>query len=351
MNFPQILNEYGWIAFSVFCMSVVLTVVAVKVFPKLKLLDRPNDYGLSRAPIPYYGGIAIFVTFLISVLIFVPLEKHVLGLLVGGGMIFLLGFFDDMFRLNPFVRLFFQFVASLVLVFAGIYIFTVNVPFFGVLKLDEWVLYGIPIFSAVFTILWVMIILNAMNFLDGISGLNSGISFIAALSMFFLSINPLLHADLASQKGVALIALILSMVALGFMIFDFPKPKILMGDSGSTFFGFILATLAIFSGGKVATAFLVLGIPILDMVWVVLRRVIEGKKFWQGDLKHMHHRFLSLGLSERKVALLYYAISAVFGFTAVILVDAKQKLFMLSGLVILVVLLGFLLVFGRRRDA
>jgi UDP-N-acetylmuramyl pentapeptide phosphotransferase/UDP-N-acetylglucosamine-1-phosphate transferase len=146
---------------------------------------------------------------------------------------------------------------------------------------------------------------------------------------------------------VATIALILAMVALGFMLFDFPKPKILMGDSGSTFFGFVLATLAIFSGGKVATAFLVLGIPILDMVWVVFRRMKEGKKFWQGDLKHLHHRLLGFGLSERKVVLIYYLIAAIFGSSAVLLVSSSQKFFMMIGLIVLMVILAFYAVFGE----
>jgi UDP-GlcNAc:undecaprenyl-phosphate GlcNAc-1-phosphate transferase len=347
MNFAEIFNRYGLIAVSVFCLSFVLTFLAVKIFPKLKLMDRPHDYGLNRAPIPYYGGVAIFLSFAISVLIFVPLEKHVIGLLVGAAIIFLVGFFDDKFRISPIVRLLFQFLAATVLVFAGIYIFSINIPIFGVLDLDNLVIKNIPLFSALFTVIWVMVIVNAMNFLDGVSGLNSGISSIAALSMFFLSINPILHVDLASQSGVATIALILAMTGFAFMIFDFPKPKILMGDSGSTFFGFVLATLAIFSGGKVATAFLVLGIPILDMAWVVARRIKDGKKFWQGDLKHLHHRLLSFGLSERKTVLVYYLIAAIFGFSAVMLVDSSQKLFMLIGLVVLMVIMAFYVAFGE----
>lgn len=346
MSFLDILSKYYVKAGFAFVLAVLLTFAAVKIFPKFKLIDRPQAYGLSRSPIPYYGGIAIFVAFLVSVLMFVPLEKHVIGLLLGSFLIFLIGFLDDKYRLSPVLRLFCQFLAALILVFAGVYIFTIKLPFFGMLKLDDWVISNIPVFSAVFTIIWVVVIVNAMNFLDGVSGLNSGVSFIAALSMFFLSINPLLHSNLASQTGVATIALILAMVALGFMLFDFPKPKILMGDSGSTFFGFVLATLAIFSGGKVATAFLVLGIPILDMVWVVFRRVKEGKKFWQGDLKHLHHRLLGFGLRERKVVLIYYLIAAIFGSSAVLLVSSSQKFFMIIGLVVLMIILAFYAVFG-----
>jgi UDP-GlcNAc:undecaprenyl-phosphate GlcNAc-1-phosphate transferase len=143
---------------------------------------------------------------------------------------------------------------------------------------------------------------------------------------------------------VALIALIIAMISLAFLLFDFPAAKILMGDTGSTFLGFMLASLAIFSGGKVATAFLVLGIPILDMIWVVLRRVMSGKKFWQGDMMHLHHRLLNLGFSRRQVVLLYLFITAFFGFSAVMLVSSQQKFFMVVALTVLMLLLAVALV-------
>ena len=123
-----------------------------------------------------------------------------------------------------------------------------------------------------------------------------------------------MHENPASQTDLATVSIILSMVCLAFLLFDFPKPRILMGDTGSTFLGFLLATLAIYSGGKVATAFLVLGLPILDTIWAVLRRVYSGKKFWQGDLKHLHHRLLDLGASERLVVLFYLFVTSFVWF-------------------------------------
>jgi UDP-N-acetylmuramyl pentapeptide phosphotransferase/UDP-N-acetylglucosamine-1-phosphate transferase len=118
-----------------------------------------------------------------------------------------------------------------------------------------------------------------------------------------------------------------------------------MGDTGSTFLGYVLATLAIFSGGKVATAFLVLGIPILDMLWVILRRIFSGRAFWKGDLKHLHHRLMDLGVSACGVVIIYLVISAIFGFSAVSLASGQQKFFMLTALVVLMLLLAFALVF------
>lgn len=345
MDFQTIINQFWQPAVFSFVMMVILVLVALWLFPKLKMMDRPEKYGIKRAPIPYYGGLIIFITFIVTILIFVPLTEALIGLLIGAGLIVLLGFFDDLFGVNPFIRLFVQFVAACILVYFGIGIFSFNLPFIGILNLSYPVWNGILVLSAVFTIVWVMTILNVMNFIDGVSGLSSGVSFIAGMTIFALSIHPGLHADPVSQIPVATISLILAMISLGFLIFDFPKPKILMGDTGSTFLGFVIATLAIFSGGKVATAFLVLGIPIMDMVWVVLRRILSGQKFWKGDLKHLHHRLLEVGFSERKVLILYFIVTAFFGFSAVILVSSQQKLFMLIALIILMLLLAGALVF------
>ncbi len=312
-------------------------------------MDRPSKYGLERRSIPYYGGLIIFLGFLISVLFFVPITKTVIGLILGSSIIVILGFFDDFIGLNPFLRLFVQFLACVVLVVFGIGILSINLPFFGTLDFSQPVISGVMIFSVAFTIVWVMTILNTMNFVDGIPGLSSGVSFIAGLTIFILSIHPGVHADPESQIGVATIALVISMVSLAFLIFDFPKPRILMGDTGSTFLGFLIATLAIFSGGKVATAFLVLGIPILDMVWVVARRLWTGQKFWKGDLKHMHHRLLDIGFTEKRVVALYLAITVVFGIAAVSFVSTQQKFFIIIGLVVLMLLLASSLVFLPKK--
>lgn len=351
MDFAEILNQYYKPALFGIVLSVILTYLAIRVFPALKLVDRPYKYGLIRRPIPYYGGLMIYLAFLITVLLFVPLTHLVIGLLLGATLIMVLGFFDDLLGLNPFIRLFVQFLAALVLVWAGIGILSINLPFIGILDFSRPVLAGFMIASAIFTVLWVMTIVNVMNFVDGISGLSSGVAFVAGLTMFFLSIHPTLHQDPSSQVGVATISLILAATGLGFLIFDFPRPKILMGDTGSTFLGFIIATLAIFSGGKVATAFLVLGIPILDMVWVVSRRIFFGQKFWKGDLKHLHHRLLEVGFSERAVVAFYLIITAFFGFTAVILVSSQQKFFMIIALLLLMLLLAAALIFIPRNKS
>lgn len=348
--FQVIADYYGVFLFG-FGVSVVLTLLALKVFPKLGLMDRPHLYNLLRKPIPYYGGIVVYLAFLVSMLVFVPLEKNTIGLLVGATMIFAVGFFDDLLRISPFVRLAVQFAAGVVLIYFGIGIMSFNVPFLGVLDLTslDFSVFGMPVLSAIFTVVWIMFFVNALNLLDGVSGLNSGITSIAAFTIFVLSIHPFIHENPASQVSTATTALIVSAVALGFFLFDMPKPRILMGDSGSTLFGFLLGALAIFSGGKMATAFLVLGLPIIDLLWAVIRRTLSGKKFWEGDLLHLHHRLLQVGISESWVVFVYLVISGVLGVSAVSFVNTYQKFFVILAFLFLMVLLISALIFLPKK--
>jgi len=328
----------------VFLLTLLLMFLALRFFPRLNLMDKPHLYGLKRKPIPYYGGLIIFISFVVSVLIFVPLTKTLIGVLLAAFLVCGISFCDDKWNLSPLIRLIVQFLAGVLLVFFGVGVLEINLPFIGVLN------FSIPILASLFTILWVMTLINTTNFIDGIGGLASGVGFIGGLTMFILSVNPEVNADLVAQQPVALMALILSICCFVFFIFDFPKSQILMGDTGSTFIGFMLATLAIFSGGKMATVFLVLGLPILDLVWVVLRRTLNGQKFWKGDLKHLHHRLMELGLSERQVVIVYLSITAVLGALSVTFVNTHQKFFMIIGLVLLMVIFaGALILLPRKR--
>ena len=333
-----------------FVLSFCFYVLTLKFFPKLGLLDKPEKYGLERAKIPYSGGVVIFLVFALLLLFFVELDKRMIALLLGSAVVVVLGFIDDFKGLSPLIRLFVQAIACLILIKGGIGILSINLPFVGLLEFSEPVVNGVVLLSAAFTVFWVMAVLNTMNFVDGIGGLSSGVSFVGALTLFLLSTNADLHVDLASQAPVANVAIILAGISLAFLIFDFPKPKMLMGDSGSTFLGFVIATLAIFSGGKVATAFLVLGIPILDMLFVVLRRLFTTGKFWQGDKKHLHHRLLAVGLSEKQVVSGYLLITVFLGGTAVLMVNNEQKFFMMIALFVLMLLLLLSLILIPKRD-
>lgn len=334
-----------------FILTFVLCLVALKWFPKWGLLDRPQKYGLKRAPIPYYGGVILFFSFVVSTLIFVSLDPVLIIFLLAGFLLVFVSFLDDMFGLSPWLRLMVQIFVGFMLVGAGIGILSISNPLGDPLVLDQWTfsftldqVYTFSVWSAFFTIVWVVAMINTFNWLDGLNGLPSGVGAIAAFVLFLLSIRPGIHFDLSSQQPVAMMSIILGATAFAFWIFDFYPARMLMGDTGSMFLGFVLATLAIFSGGKVATAVLVMGFPILDAGWVIVRRIVQGQSPMKGDLKHLHHRLLDMGLSHRQVLYLIYAVSAIFGGIAVFL-EGVSKLYALIAMVVLMVLVGGIAVY------
>ncbi len=348
MTLLQIITLYVSKAVFAFFLTMLFLLFTLKIFPKFGFMDNPKKFGFKRAPIPYSVGISVCFAFIISVTYFVPLDFSLLLILISGFLISLLGFVDDKINLRPITRLFFQFLAGVLIVVSGIKLLSINLPFIGELPLDQIKIFGVYLVSAAFLIFWTMLLINAMNFLDGIPGLNSTVTAIASFTIFFLSVHPGIHADPSGQIVTSYLSLMLGFSALALLFFDFPKPSVLMGDSGSTFFGFMLAVLSVMSGGKIATAFLVLGLPLLDLLWVVIRRTLEGKKFWQGDLYHLHHRFLYYGFSERQVVLIYGLSSLVFGALALMFVSSAQKFFMVLALLFLMIFLGTLLVFGKK---
>lgn len=344
---------YGALAFAV---TFALTAFALFLFPKMGLMDRPQKYGLSRRPIPYSGGLVPFFVFLTGVLMFVEWDKHVAGLVFAALMIVTVSFLDDRYGLNPFVRLAVQGLAAFTLVLAGIGIDTITNPLGGVFHLDGWsvpfdiagTIYHFTVLADLFTVLWIVALINAVNWLDGVPGLVSGISAIAATVMFILSVRPDFH--FIDQTQAATFAILIAGCAAAFWWFDFSPPKILMGDTGSMFFGFMLAVLAIFSGGKIATTFLIMGFPLLDFLWVIVRRVFQGKSPFRGDLFHFHHRLLRAGFTARQAVVFIYMVCALFGGIALFL-GSEQKLIAAVALTVLMIVMGFFVVLrGRSLD-
>ena len=343
--------NYLWIGLSSLIIGLILVRLALWLFPKLGLMDKPQKYGLKRHPIPYFGGIVIVIAFILGILIWVKLDWEIIGFLFFGLLVAIVSFIDDKRGLSPILRLAVQVLAGIGLFFSGVAIHSLPNPLGGEIDLSaitlnipmwEWLspsmMLGLAVFSLLATILWVVLIMNTMNWIDGLNGLPSGITVIAALTIFGLSIRPDLHS--IDQSTVAAMALILAMVVLAFWFHDFAPAKILMGDTGSMFLGYALAALAIFSGGKIATAFLVMGVPILDAFWVIVRRLLSRKSPLKGDLFHFHHRLINAGLSERKALAVIYAIAAVFGLMAVFL-SSSQKIWAIIGLFATMAILGF----------
>jgi UDP-GlcNAc:undecaprenyl-phosphate GlcNAc-1-phosphate transferase len=337
-----------FLALESFVSTIMLSWIVLKLFPKIHLLDRPHKYGLKRDPIPYPGGIVFYIVFTLSILIFFPLDSKYIGLLVAITLLVIVSFIDDRKGLSPRFRLVIQFLSATIIALSGIGIETLTNPLGGSpLLLDQvqWTfilgghLMTFSLFSYLFTVLWIVLFINTLNWLDGIPGLVSGISGIGFLVVFllslFLSMRTMVGADeILNAQKVAELAIIGVGACFAFVWFDFYPPKMIMGDTGSMLLGFMIAVLAIYSGSKVATTFLVLGFPVFDALFVILRRLYQKKSPFAGDMGHFHHRLLRIVKSERKTLFSMYLICALFGFSALML-GSKEKFYIMVFLLLL----------------
>lgn len=312
---------------------------------------KPRKRDIHQKPIPRLGGVALFISFWLIVLVYylffpsafhfvdekvLGIDKNLLGVFLGSLILLIIGIIDDVKGIRPWPKLFFQFVASLLVVIFGVKIWWFSNPLGGLnIVLGNWTYFIVPV--------WIVLIINVINWWDGLDGLADGISFITLIVLAILSATPLVN-----QPATALICLILAGVCLGFLPFNFNPAKIFLGDSGSMFLGFMIAIAAIISGGKVATVALILGIPILDAFWVIFRRIISGKSPASADKFHLHHRFLRIGLSQRQTVLLLYLISAIFGIIA-LQSGTQGKIYASVWLFVIMVIISLGLVIIRLR--
>ncbi|MBA7668789.1 putative undecaprenyl-phosphate N-acetylglucosaminyl 1-phosphate transferase [subsurface metagenome] len=319
--------------------SLLLTPLVRRVALRFRIIERPNPRKIHKRAVTCLGGVAIYTSFVASVLVgFLILFKNphssfsykLVGLLCGGSMVLVLGLVDDIKGAQAPVKVSWQIAAALVTsaVF-GIRMTYVDVPFFGVIWLGT--------FSVPLTLLWVVGLTNALNWIDGLDGLAAGISSIACVSLLVVSWRG---GDLFSV--VVLIALLGA--TLGFLKYNFYPAKVFMGDTGSNFLGFVLANVAIMGGLKSAAALslmvpiLILGIPIFDTLFSVWRRVCLKKSPIRPDTDHFHFRLVKLGLNHRQAVLVIYIISAVLGGCAILLAQNPT----LTSLAVVVFIVGLL---------
>ena len=294
--------------------------IAVKFFPKLHLVDQPAKYNLERPPLPYPTGIIAVLTF---VLLFALTRSECSfqdgGLLSCIALLVIATLIDDLKGLPIWLRLLLQILCGFLIFATGTRIYTITNPVGGIISLDTIDIassfFGpLPLWSGVFTILWILLTTNAFNWFDGIPGQVSILSFIGSLTLGILALSTRVN-----QPEIAMIAFILAGIALASAIFDLPPNKVVMGDTGAMFFGLMLGTLSIYAGGKVATAFLVLGVPLIDSILVIIRRILKGQSPFRGSDDHLHHRLLRKGWTDRQVILLTVILGSAFGITALFL--------------------------------
>ena len=316
--------------------------LAKYVAGKIGAIDVPRDARrMHKKATPRLGGIAVFFGFLVSLLCFCEITKDLIVILIGAIIIVGLGIIDDSRGLSAKVKFCVQILVALFVVFVGgvrIEVFT-NPNLFSdltVLQLSDWI--SIP-----FTVIWIVAITNAVNLIDGLDGLAAGISSIAAVSLVFVAI-------VVGEEKIALIALIIAGACSGFLPFNFNPATIFLGDTGSTFLGYMLAVLSVQGGFKsyavisFAVPFLILGLPIFDTAFAILRRLFTGKGIMTPDRGHIHHKLVDMGFSQKQTVFILYAISGVLGLTAGVLAEsgAMRALVLLIG-VLIVALVGSVL--------
>ncbi len=306
-----------------FVISLLVAYVLTPLIRNLCLITgavaQPGERRVHVRPVPSLGGIAIYfgvVLALLTTMTDLSSNRTMQGILVGSTFIVILGIVDDLCELRPRYKLLGQILAAGILVSFGIKIDFVTNPFGGMIYLGIW---GIPL-----TIFWIVGIINAVNLIDGLDGLAAGVSTIASFTLLVVAI----------QEGNMMIVLLtasLAGAALGFLKYNFNPAKIFMGDTGSMFLGFMLATVSTSGALKSATAatilvpVLALGVPIFDTVFAIIRRRYNGQPVSQADQGHLHHRLLQRGLSHRQAVLVVYVISICLGLTAIAINGASAS--------------------------
>ena len=310
-----------------FVLALMITPMSARLGHALKLTDRPDGRRAHQGEISRLGGMALFTGFMGAGLLVFGLSalqlwppigaedrKLLTGVLIGSIVIFAFGLWDDWQELSAWPQFVAQFGVALIAIGFDIIIERATLPIFGFQIFPPWITYPLTIF-------WVMGMINTVNWLDGLDGLAAGVTAIASL-LFAV------HAYRLGQTTVALFPLALAAACLGFLPFNFYPARVFMG-SGSMFLGFALASLSILAPAKVATALLVLGIPIVDVAWVMIRRWRRQGDPTLAGRDHLHYRLLDFGLSQRQIVVLYYTFCATFGLLALLI---EVRLFKLVAL-------------------
>jgi len=324
--------------FIAFIIAYMATPFAKWVANKIGAIDVPkDDRRVHKTPIPRLGGLAIYIGTIISMVIFLPVDKTMISIMIGGTIILITGIIDDVKPMSAKLKLLAQIVAAGVLIAGDIKIDFVSNPF--PFDKGDGIMY-LKAFSIPVTIFWVVGITNTLNLIDGLDGLAAGVAAIAAISLVFV-------ASSLGYGTIMIMASIIAGAAFGFLPHNFNPAKIFMGDTGALFLGFILSVVAIEGVMKsVATIaiivpILVLGLPIFDTTFAIFRRVKNKRPIMEADKGHLHHRLLAKGLSQKQTVLVLYTVSGALGVTAILLADLKpDKGVIILGVVFTLVVLG-----------
>jgi UDP-GlcNAc:undecaprenyl-phosphate GlcNAc-1-phosphate transferase len=316
-------------------------VFLIKIGRKIKWQGRNSERHIhKKGKVFRVGGIAMILSFNIAILVnkdlFITMELY--GFMVASLIILIVGIWDDIKEIYWKVQLFFQIAVAILIFVLGIRIYYITNPLTGgIIHLEQ----GLGIIISVFLVIfWIVLVTNVINWLDGIDGLSGGLTFIVAITIFILSLRPEVN-----QPPVAIIAAVFAGSVLGFLVFNFNPSKVIAGTSGAMFMGFSLAVISIFSGTKIATALLVLSVPVLDCLWVIAERIKRGQPIFRPDKSHFHYRLLDLGWSQRKINLLFFTITILISIVAL----NTRALGKILTLAVVAIIMLFSFVFIKRK--
>lgn len=341
-----------------FLLSFFVTPLVRHVMLRFDIVDRPEveKRKIHKVATPLGGGIAIFISLfiIVAIAIFglddfgVEISGHaMLGLFLAGLVLMIGGTLDDIYRLSAKKQIWFPVLATFIIIGFGIGPEAITNPLGGTLNLYK-TSTNIPGVGTIvwladlIVLFWLMGMMMTTKLLDGLDGLVTGMVAIGALMIYFLSMQPHWY-----QPEVALLSVLFCGVLLGFLVWNWHPAKMFLGEGGSTFVGLVLGVLAIISGGKIATALLVMGIPILDIFRVLIRRAQKKQPILVGDSEHLHFKLIDSGLSQTQAVLLFYAISFLFGLTTLFL-QSSEKIVALSMMFVLMLLIGIW--FGKKEE-
>ena len=326
--------------------GVFLVPLVINFSKKEGLVDLPNERKIHKIPVSRLGGVAIWASTMLTFLSLVflsyyPYGSLLSGILLGSSLMFLLGLVDDVYNLDAKFKLFIQLSIATIVYLLGVKIS--SVPFFGGIDLGFW---SYPI-----TLLWIVGISNAVNFIDGVDGLAGSVITVNSITLAIIAI-----AMTPSNPIVALIGFILAGSMLAFLTYNFNPAKIFMGDSGALFSGFLLATISIVGVMKAATLtlllpFVVLAVPIMDIVFSSTRRICKGKSPFVADAEHIHHKLLHAGFSQKKTVLILTSVAIVAGAIASLLMGEntiKHYALYILVIVFIMLLLNFIKVLTKK---
>ncbi|HCW9244259.1 TPA: undecaprenyl/decaprenyl-phosphate alpha-N-acetylglucosaminyl 1-phosphate transferase, partial [Staphylococcus aureus] len=276
--------------------SLTITPIVIAISKRLNLVDKPNFRKVHTKPISVMGGTVILFSFLIGIWIGHPIETEIKPLIIGAIIMYVLGLVDDIYDLKPYIKLAGQIAAALVVAFYGVTIDFISLPMgttihFGFLS--------IPI-----TVIWIVAITNAINLIDGLDGLASGVSAIGLITIGFIAI-------LQANIFITMICCVLLGSLIGFLFYNFHPAKIFLGDSGALMIGFIIGFLSLLGFKNITIIALffpivILAVPFIDTLFAMIRRVKKGQHIMQADKSHLHHKLLALGYTHRQTVLLIY---------------------------------------------